>query len=64
MSEKFQKLNVEQQLLVTAAVDEILETASIHQQALIRMLAVASEHKLNAANLLDCLLYTSPSPRD
>ena len=55
MSEKFQKLNVEQQLLVTAAVDEILETASIHQQALIRMLAVASEHKLNAANLLEDL---------
>ena len=55
MSEISTKLNVEQQLLVTAAVDEILETTSVHQQALVRMLAVASEHNLNAANLLEDL---------
>ena len=55
MLEKPKKLNVEQQLLVTAAADEILETTNIHQQALVRMLAVASEHKLNAANLLEDL---------
>ena len=55
MPEKARKLNVEQQLLVTAAADEIFETANIHQQALVRMLAVASEHKLNAANLLEDL---------
>ena len=55
MLEKARKLNVEQQLLVTAAADEIFETANIHQQALVRMLAVASEHKLNAANLLEDL---------
>ena len=55
MPEKAKKLDIEQQLLVTAAADEILETASIHQQALVRMLAVASEHKLNAANLLEDL---------
>ena len=55
MPEKARKLDVEQQLLVTAAADEILETASIHQQALVRMLAVANEHKLNAVNLLEDL---------
>ena len=55
MPEIPKKLNVKQQLLVTAAVDEILETTNVHQQALIRMLAIASEHNLNAANLLEDL---------
>ena len=49
------KLSVEQQLLVSAVADEITETTSIHQQAIVRMLAVASEHDLNAANLLQDL---------
>ena len=52
MSEIPQKLTVEQQLLVTAVADELSETTSVHQQAVLRMLAVASEHNLNAANLL------------
>ena len=45
-------LTVEQQLLVSAAADEIAETTSIHQLAIVRMLAIANEHNLNAANLL------------
>jgi len=55
MPEIPKKLNVKQQLLVTAAADEILETTNVHQQALVRMLAIASEHNLNAANLLEDL---------
>lgn len=55
MTEKTKQLNVEQHLLVNAAADEILDSTSIHQQALVRMLAVASEHQLNAANLLEDL---------
>ena len=51
MSENTNQLSVEQQLLVSAAADEILESTNIHQQTLVRMLAVASEHNLNAANL-------------
>jgi len=49
------KLTVEQQLLVSAVAEELLETTSIHQQAILRMLAVASEHNLNSANLLQDL---------
>ena len=49
------KLTVEQQLLVTAAADELSETTSIHQQVILRMLAVAEEHNLNAANLVQDL---------
>ena len=49
------KLNIEQQLLVNAAADEILESSTIHQQAVVRMLAVASEHRLNAAHLMEDL---------
>ena len=55
MSENTNQLSVEQQLLVSAAADEILESTNIHQQTLVRMLAVASEHNLNAANLLEDL---------
>ncbi|MDB2687483.1 hypothetical protein N9Y42_09760, partial [Mariniblastus sp.] len=52
MAQADSKLTVEQQLLVSTVADEITETTSIHQQAIVRMLAVASEHELNAANLL------------
>ena len=45
-------LTVDQQILVSTAANEILETTSIHQQALIRMLAIASEYKLNPATLI------------
>ena len=55
MPEISKKLSVAQQLLVTAAADEIFETTSVHQQALVRILAVASEHNLNAATLLEDL---------
>ena len=55
MAELTQQLTVEQQLLVSAAADEISATSSIHQQAVVRMLAVASEHGLNAANILQDL---------
>ena len=55
MSENTNQLSVKQQLLVSAAADEILESTNIHQQTLVRMLAVASEHNLNAANLLEDL---------
>ena len=49
------KLTVDQQLLVSSVANEITDTTSIHQQAIVRMLAVASEHKLNAANLIEDL---------
>jgi hypothetical protein len=52
MDENQAHLTVEQQILVSAAAEEILQTCSTHQQAMVRMLAVASEHKLNAANLI------------
>ena len=55
MSEIPDKLTIEQQLLVSAVADELSETTSIHQQVVLRMLAVASEHNLNAANLLQDL---------
>lgn len=55
MIENPQKLTVEQQLLVSEIAEELSETTSIHQQAILRMLAVASEHNLNAANLLQDL---------
>ena len=56
MPVNLKQLSVEQQLLVSAAADEIFESTNIHQQTLIRMLAVASEYNLNAANLLEDLL--------
>ena len=55
MAETPLKLTVEQRVLVTAAADELSETTNIHQQAILRMLAVADEHNLNAANLLQDL---------
>ena len=55
MPVNLKQLSVEQQLLVSAAADEIFESTNIHQQTLIRMLAVASEYNLNAANLLEDL---------
>ena len=49
------KLTVEQQLLVSAVADELSDTTSIHEQAVLRMFAVASEHNLNASNLIQDL---------
>ena len=55
MSEISSKLTVEQQVLVSAVADELSETTTIHQQVVLRMLAIATEHDLNAANLLEDL---------
>lgn len=50
--EESEKLTIEQEILVSAAADEILESTSIHQLTLVQMLAVAREHDLNAVSLL------------
>ena len=55
MAEADTKLTVEQQLLVSTVADEITATTSIHQQAVVRMLAVATDYNLNPANLIEDL---------
>ena len=55
MSEIKSKLTVEQQILVSAVAEELSQTTTIHQQIVLQMLAIAGEHNLNAAHLLEDL---------